>query len=113
MNIVRSPASEWPAISEESTSRRALYLGYVAPLAAIGVVANLIGQSVVGLPFLGRVSFGAALVNAVLAYALAFGGVFAIARTVDMLAPMFGGRRDEIAALKQELAGLKPKKKSE
>ena len=108
VNIVRSPATEWTAVATEPSSTPALYFGYVAPLAAIGVVANFIGQSVVGLPFLGRVSFGAAFVNALFAYALAFVGVFAIARVIDMLAPTFGGRRDRLAALKVTVYSLTP-----
>ena len=108
MNIVRSPSSEWPVIAAEAASSRALYLGYVGPLAAIGVVANFIGQSVVGLPFLGRVSFGAAFVHALFTYALSFVGVFAIAWVVDLLAPTFGGRRERLAALKVIVYSLTP-----
>jgi hypothetical protein len=108
VNIVRSPATEWAVIAEEPSSTPAIYFGYVAPLAAIGVLANFIGQSMVGLPFLGRVSFGAAFVHAGFAYALAFVGVFAIARAIDMLAPAFGGRRDRLAALKLTAYSLTP-----
>jgi hypothetical protein len=108
MNIVRSPLFEWPVIAAETSSRRALYFGYVAPLAAIGVVANFIGQSVVGLPFLGRVSFSAAFVHGLFTYALSFVGVFALARVIDLLAPTFGGRRDPLAALKVTAYCLTP-----
>lgn len=108
MNIIRWPATEWPVIAAEPSSSGALYLGYVAPLAAIGVAANFIGQSVVGLPFLGRVSFGAAFVHALFAYALSFAGVFAIAWGVGLFAPTFGGRRDRLAALKVTVYSLTP-----
>src|SRR5205085_6122955 len=90
-NILLSPAAEWSVIATEPTSPRALYVGYVAPLVAIGVVATFIGHSVVGLPFLGRVAVGAELAHGIIAYALSFLGVFLIALIVDLLAPSFGG----------------------
>jgi len=108
VNLLREPATEWLAIAAEPATAGGLYLRYAAPLIAIGVVANFIGQSVVGMPFLGRVTFHAALVQAVSSYALAFVGVYAIALVVDMLAPAFGGRRDSLAALKVTIYSFTP-----
>lgn len=108
VSLLREPAAEWLAIAAEPATAGGLYLRYAAPLIAIGVVANFIGQSVVGMPFLGRVSFGAALVHAVSTYALAFVGVYAIALVVDMLAPAFGGQRDALAALKVTIYSFTP-----
>ena len=108
VNLLREPATEWPVIAAEPATGRGLYLRYAAPLIAIGVVANFVGQSVVGMPFLGRVTFGAALVHAVSSYALAFVGVYAIALVIDMLAPAFGGRRDSLAALKVTIYSFTP-----
>ncbi len=99
-NILLSPSTEWPVIAAESTSASAIYLGYVAPLVAIGVLAALIGQSVIGLPLVGRVGIMGGLVHAVLSFLLSFLGVFVIALVVDLLAPTFGGQRDSLAALK-------------
>jgi Yip1 domain/zinc-ribbon domain len=107
-NILLSPATEWPVIAAEPTSARRLYLGYVAPLVAIGVVATFIGHSVVGLPLVGRVGVGAELAHAVVAYALSFLGVFLIALIVDLLAPSFGGQRDSLAALKVTVYSFTP-----
>ena len=42
-NIIRTPATEWPVIAGESTSVARLYTEYIAPLAAIPVVAGFIG----------------------------------------------------------------------
>jgi Yip1-like protein len=107
-NILLSPTAEWPVIAAEPSSPRALYLGYVAPLVAIGVVATFIGHSIVGLPFVGRVGVGAELSRAVIAYALSFVGVFLITLIVDLLAPSFGGQRDSLAALKVTVYGFTP-----
>jgi hypothetical protein len=99
-NILLSPATEWPVIAAEPGSARSIYLSYVAPLVAIGVVATFLGHSIVGLPIVGRVDVGPALAHAIVSYALAFLGVYLIALIVDLLAPTFGGRRDALAALK-------------
>jgi len=108
VNLLRAPANEWPAIAAEPSTAAGVYLRYAAPLIAIGVVANFIGQSLVGMPFVGRVSAGAALVHAVFSYALSFVGLYAIALVVDMLAPAFGGRHDSLAALKVTVYSFTP-----
>src|SRR5271166_1589396 len=97
-NILLSPATEWPVVAAESTSARAIYLGYVAPLVAIGVIATFIGHSVIGVPLLGRLGIAASLAQAVLTFLLSFLGVFLLALIVDLLAQSFGGQRDSLAA---------------
>ena len=104
-SIVLEPAAEWRFIASESTSPRELYAGYVAPLAAIGVVASLIGHTLVASP---ADPFATALVHALVSYALCFPGVFLVAQIVDRLAPGFGGRRDASAALKLTVYGFTP-----
>ena len=107
-NILLSPSSEWPVVAAESTSARAIYLGYVAPLVAIGVVATFIGHSVIGIPLLGRVGIVASFGHAILSFLLSFLGVFLIALIVDLLAPTFGGQRDPLAALKVTVYSFTP-----
>ncbi|HTS22869.1 MAG TPA: YIP1 family protein [Casimicrobiaceae bacterium] len=106
--LLASPAAEWPIIAAEPASPAALYLGYAAPLIAVGVVATFIGQSVVGLPFAGRVGPGTALGRAIVACVLAFLAVFLLALAVDLLAPRFAGRRDALAALKLTVYSFTP-----
>lgn len=83
---------------------RGLYAGYIAPLAAIGPLASLIGMSVLGvrLPFGGtyRVPFGSAVVSAAVHYATALVATYVLALIIDALAPNFGGERNAIQALK-------------
>lgn len=102
--ILLSPRTEWPVIAAESRSARDIYLGYVAPLAAIGAIASFIGSTVVGftVPLLGtvRVPIVAGLVSALVYYALTFAMVFLVSVIVDALAPTFGAQKDPLRALK-------------
>ena len=98
--ILLSPVTEWEVIDSEPSTAADIYKGYVAPLAAIGVIASFIGLSFIGIGGLFRVGIVAGLVHAIVAYALAFVGVFFVAWLVDVLAPTFGGQRDALRALK-------------
>lgn len=103
-HILLQPASEWPVIEQEEASVSGLYLGYIAPLAAIGPIAALVGTSVFGirLPFGGtyRVPFGSAVVSSAVQYALGLAGIYVLAVIIDLLAPHFGGTKKRIQALK-------------
>jgi hypothetical protein len=103
-NIILSPSTEWPAIAAEASSASAIYLRYVAPLVAIGVIATFLGQTLVGTSAgpLGMVRIGifAGLAHAVLLFGLSFLQVFLISWLVDALAPTFDGQRNSLAALK-------------
>src|SRR5581483_5844883 len=91
--ILLTPSTEWPIIAVEPSSTRDIYLRYVAPLAAIGVVATFIGSTLIGVhvPLLGnvRVPIVAGVGAAILGFLFAFVGVFIIAWLVDVLAPTF------------------------
>ncbi len=102
--ILLSPATEWPVIAAETTSANTIYLRYVAPLVAIGVIATFLGLTIIGIsagPF-GRVRTGviAGLFHLILTFGLSFLMVYLIALLVDVLAPHFGGQHDPLAALK-------------
>jgi len=102
--ILLSPRTEWEVIDAEQTTPAALYTGYIAPLAAIGPLARLIGNTVFGIPvpFVGtyRVPFGSALSGAVIGYVLTLAGTYLLALIIDALAPTFNGQRNQIQALK-------------
>lgn len=103
-NIILSPSAEWPVIAAEASSASAIYLRYVAPLVAIGVIATFVGQTLVGTSAgpLGMVRVGTfpGLVHAVLLFGLSFLQVFLISWLVDALATTFGGQPNSLAALK-------------
>ncbi len=102
--ILLSPRTEWEVIDAESTSPAQLYTSYIAPLAAIGPIAQLIGYSVFGIsvPFVGtyRVPIGSAVTTAIVTYVMALAMPFILALIIDALAPTFNGQRSQIQALK-------------
>jgi Yip1 domain len=103
-NISLRPQSEWPVIAAEPASVAGIFTGYIAPLAAIGPIALVIGLSIVGvgIPFLGtyRAPLGTSVTQAVLTFVMILIGVAIMSAIVSALAPSFGGRRDALAALK-------------
>jgi hypothetical protein len=107
-NILLTPVTEWPVIEREATTAANIYKGYVAPLAAIGVVAAFIGLSLFGIGGLFRIGIGAGLVLGIIKYVLAFVSVFVVAWLVDVLAPTFGGQRDALRSLKVTAYSLTP-----
>ena len=52
--ILMDPKGEWPVIAAEATTTEKLYSSLIVPLAAIPVVANFIGSTIIGvtLPFI-------------------------------------------------------------
>lgn len=101
--ILLKPKEEWPIIADEKTGIASLLLSYVAILAAIPVIAQLIGSLVFGYSFLGvtyRPPIAAAVGGAVGQYVLSLAAVVVIALVIDALAPTFGGRKDRVLAFK-------------
>jgi Yip1 domain len=102
--ILLSPQTEWQVIDAELTTPAELYRSYIAPLAAIGPIAQIIGYSVFGItvPFVGtyRVPIGSAITSALVAYILTLAGTYILALIIDALAPTFSGQRSQIQALK-------------
>jgi hypothetical protein len=75
------------------------------PLAAIPVICQAIGMSLIGIsiPFVGghyRTPIVTALVRACVLYVLALVAVYLVALIVDALAPSFGGTKNQVQALK-------------
>lgn len=102
--LLLNPKDEWLVIDKEVVDTASLYKFYIAPLVAIGPVCSMIGLSLVGmtLPMMGtyHMPFGAAVVQAILNFALMLGGVYGVALIIDGLAPTFGAQRNKMQALK-------------
>ncbi|HET6281820.1 MAG TPA: Yip1 family protein [Polyangia bacterium] len=111
-NICLRPKTEWEVIALEPASTGNLIGGYVAPLAAIGAVAGLIGRSLIGvtLPFAGtfRVPLVGSLVTAVFTFVMAIVGVFVLSLIINALAPSFGGEKNGTQALKVAVYSYTP-----
>jgi hypothetical protein len=109
--IVFAPWREWADVAQESTTARDLYLGYVAPLAAIGVVATFVANVLIGLDVGAmrvRAGIPAGVAAGLVHYALAFVAVALLARITAALAPRFGGTADRNLALRIVVYSLIP-----
>lgn len=98
-NIVLQPKSEWLVIEGESTPVADLYKEYIVPLAAITPLAGIIGMSMVGVMGY-RVPLASGIAYALTSYVLTLVGVFILALIIDALAPSFGGKKNQMQALK-------------
>jgi len=93
-DILVSPNAEWPVIAAEPADIGALYTGYIAPLAAIGPIATLVGAVLRGY------GTGAIVILAVIGFVFALITVFIVGLVFGKVAPMFGGRDDMDRGLK-------------
>jgi hypothetical protein len=104
--ILFRPGATWNAIDPEFTKPAALYMGYILPLAAVGPVCGFIGTVIFGarVPFTSgltmRVSLSTAVTQAIGGYVLALVTVFVVAQLINLLAPTFGGQKNDVQALK-------------
>ena len=101
--MIVSPKSEWPKVAAEPDSVRAVFVGYVVPLAAIGPIAGLIGgqlftTSVLGITY--RPSLTSGLTTAITSYVLGLASIFIVAWVASFLASKFGGKEDFARAFK-------------
>ena len=101
--ILTSPRSEWPVIAAEPATVAGLYTRYIMWLAAIPAVfgfikGSLIGHSMFGISVSTPVLAG--LLGMVLGYVLGLVVLYLVSMIVDALAPTFGGRKDQVQALK-------------
>jgi Yip1 domain len=110
--MLLDPAAEWPAIERESGDPAYLLSRYVAALALVPAVCSFIGASVIGVIVPGtglvRASLFDGFFGAIFGYAMTFGIVLILALTIDLLAPLFGGRKDFDSAFKLAVYSYTP-----
>jgi hypothetical protein len=99
-NICLTPNTEWAVIDGETTPTATLITGYVIPMAAIGAIAGFIGRTIIGYPFIGRVSMMSGLVGAIFTIVFAIVGVFVVSLIIDALAPTFNAQKNSLQAFK-------------
>ena len=110
--LLLRPAAEWDRIAEERTSVDALLRYYILPLALLAPIATVIGMKTFDRdwdPIYGYLvpaeqifAAGAATFFAIV------GTIFVLAAIFAVIAPMFGGTRDYLAALKVATYGAIP-----
>ena len=103
-NILLAPKTEWPVIAAEPETVAGLYKNYIIIIAALTPIATFVGTVLFGIhiPLLGtiHVSFGAALTQLILGYAVSLGMTFVMALIINALAGSFGGSANQVQALK-------------
>jgi hypothetical protein len=103
MGILLRPNSEWGVIESEASTVQSIYVPYVVLLAAIGPIASIIGQQVIGWNYGGvriTLPIGYTVTFAVLTFALQLAGVYVCALIIDALAPTFKGTKNFLNAFK-------------
>ena len=102
-NILATPQTEWPVAGAEPDTVKDLYLKYIVIVAGVSAVAWFIDNVILGTSAFGmtvRTPFGLGIVMAVLVYAMALATVFLVGVIADVLAPSFGGERDQAQGVK-------------
>jgi hypothetical protein len=96
--LLRDPRKEWEQIKAEETTIPNILIGYIAPLAAIPIVCDLIGQSFFNDAL--QVDFGQALIRAVITWLVSIGIVFFLGIAVNVAAETFEAEKNDLAAQK-------------
>ncbi len=110
--IPLKPKEEWPIIADEKAGLARPMLSYVAIIAAIPVVAQLIGSLVLGyllLVITYRPPIVAALGAAIGLYILSLIAVVVIALMIDALAPKFGGSKNRFRRSRSRPTAARPR----
>jgi len=103
--IMLEPRATWKEIDTEFTKSGEVWGRYIIPLAAIGPIASMVGMFIFGkrVPFTSLtnpVPISAVISTGVATFVLALLSVFVLSRIVSLLAPGFGGQRNDVQGLK-------------
>ncbi|MBY0564140.1 MAG: YIP1 family protein [Hyphomonadaceae bacterium] len=104
--LFRDPREEWRQIKAEETTVPNIMVGYVAPLAAIPPICDLIGSTL----FNSMLSLdpASAVVRGVVTWVVSIALVFLLGLLVNTLADNFDGDRDDLSAQKVAAYALTP-----
>lgn len=104
--LLRDPRKEWEQIRAEQTTVPNILIGYVAPLAAIPPICDLIGSSLFNRML--QDDPGVALIRAVVTWVVSIGLVFFLGVLTNAVAENFDGDKDDLAAQKLAAYSLTP-----
>lgn len=104
--LLREPQKEWEQIRAEETTTQNILVGYVAPLAAIPPICDLIGQSLFNQAL--QSDFGQALIRAAVTWIVSVGLVFFLGVLINVVADNFEADKDELGAQKIAAYSLTP-----
>jgi hypothetical protein len=96
--MLTDPAAVWPAIAAEPGDPAYVLSHYVTVLALIPAAFSFVGASLVGVvvpnPGLVRASLFNGLFGAIFGYVISCATVLVLGMVINLVAPLFGGRRD-------------------
>jgi len=104
--LLREPKKEWEQIKAEETTVPSILIGYVAPLAAIPPVCDLIGSALFNR--LLTIEPGEALIRAVVTWLVSVGLVFFLGVLINAVAENFDADKDDLASQKIAAYSLTP-----
>ncbi len=104
--LFREPKKEWEQIRAEQTTIPAILIGYVAPLALIPPVCDIIGSYVFNRVLTG--DFGEALIRGVITWLVSIALVFFLGVLINTVADNFDADKDDLAAQKVAAYSLTP-----
>lgn len=104
-SVLLQPRATWRDIDAEFTRPVEIWGKYILPLAAIGPVCVTISWVVFGKPVLATslsnpVPWSTAITRGVTEFVLTLLGVFVLMHILSILAPSFGGQKNDVQALK-------------
>ena len=109
--LFKNPKSEWEQIRAEKTTIPAILIGYVAPLAAIPPICDILGRYVFGQrvgEVMVRPGFVDAISNAVVFWLVSIALVGLLGLLINAVAQHFDAEPDELAAQKVAAYSLTP-----
>jgi Yip1-like protein len=103
--VLFEPRATFKEVDTEFTKPGAIWGRYVLPLALIGPLAGAVGRFIFGKRVAGMslpesLSLSGAVTWAVIALALTLVALFALTQVISLLAPGFGGQKNDVQALK-------------
>lgn len=104
--LVSNPKAEWEQIRAEETTIPNILIGYVAPLAAIPPLADLIGSTLFNRML--QLDPGEALIRAVVTWLVSVALVAFLGILVNLIADNFDADRDDLGAQKIAAYSLTP-----
>lgn len=104
--LLREPKKEWEQIKAEETTVPHILIGYVAPLAAIPPICDLIGSALFSRML--QVEPGEAMIRALITWVVSVGLVFFLGVLINAVAPNFDADKNDLGAQKIAAYSLTP-----
>jgi Yip1 domain len=104
--LFRAPDAEWAQIRDEDTNVAAILIGYVAPLAAIPPVCDLIGSALYGK--LLNIDIASAVTRAGVTFVVSIAIVFLLGILINAAAKNFDAEPNDLASQKVAAYAMTP-----